>query len=347
MFHVMADTFSWAGWRHEAAERVFPACDRASRRVYQEVLSQLDHEPPRFLLIESIWENWGRQKRKIQKQAECIGQMVRDYREHGIPVVFWSKEDPPHFDRFLRWATECDLVLTTDANCVPRYREAGCRSVHPMTFPVQPAIHKGYFPQTKGVCFAGSWNKHHPTRLEGVGNLIDPLKKGGVDIFSRMGSWPEEYKHLLVGSYPYEELLRKYSAYRIGLSISSVRTSPTMFPRRIVEMIGAGMLVLSDRCQGVASLFPEIPQSTSPEQTAQIVQYYLHHEPERAELVGAIRDKILAAHTYRHRVEYIESLLEERKRSCAGGFRVSHPAASDALYVPADQESSCDMLKVS
>lgn len=312
MFHVMADTFSWAGWRHEAAERVCPPCDRASRREYQAMLATLDQEPPRFLLIESIWENWGRQRRKIKRQLACIGQMVHDYRSRGVPVVFWSKEDPPHFERFLGWAQECDLVLTTDADCVSRYRERGCRSVHPMTFPVQPAIHKNYFPHTKAVCFAGSWNKHHATRLEGVHNLIDPLKPDRLDIFSRMGSWPAEYRSLIVGSYPYEELLRKYSAYRIGLSISSVRESPTMFPRRVVEMTCAGLLVLSDRCRGVASLFPEIPQSISPERTQQIVNHYLNHEVERSELVATIREKILAAHTYHHRIEYIETLLEQQ-----------------------------------
>lgn len=319
MFHVMADTFSWSGWRHEAAERIFPVCNRASRREYQNTLETLDREPPRFLLIESIWEDWGRWGHKAKKQLASIGQVVQDYRSRGVPVVFWSKEDPPHFERFLSWAQACDLVLTTDANCVPRYREQGCRAVHPMTFAVQPAIHKNYFPQSKTVCFAGSWNKHHPARLTGVRNLIDPLRSAGLDIFSRMGSWPAEYRDLIVGTYPYEELLRKYSAYRIGLSISSVRESPTMFPRRVVEMICAGLLVLSDECLGVASLYPEIPQSTSPEKTRQIVDYYLDHETDRAELVASIRAKILAAHTYRHRVDYIQSLLEDQ-----GIARASH-----------------------
>ncbi len=311
MFHVMADTFSWSGWRHEATERVLPICDRSSKLEYERILASLDREPPKFLLIETVWENWGRRRRKFDKQAVIIGRMIQGYRSRGIPVVFWSKEDPPHFKQYLRWAKECDLVLTTDVGCVPHYRDHGCNSVHPMTFPVQPAIHKNYFPQTKPVCFAGSWNKHHPTRLEGVCNLIDPLKDDGLDIFSRKGSWPKEYRSRIMGSYAYEELLRQYSAYRIGLSISSVRESPTMFPRRVVEMICAGLLVLSDRCLGVASLFPEVPQSTSPQRTREIVDYYLTHEADRVELVSSIRKKILAEHTYRHRVEYIEALLNQ------------------------------------
>jgi len=312
MFHVMADTFSWSGWRHEATQRVLPVCDRKSKLEFQKVLASLDREPPRFLLIETVWENWGRRRRRFERQAAIIGRMIEGYRSRGIPVVFWSKEDPPHFERFVEWAKQSDLVLTTDVGCVPRYRDHGCRSVHPMTFPAQPAIHKNYFPQTKTACFAGSWNKHHPTRLEGLRNLIDPLMDDGLDIFSRKGSWPKEYRPRIVGSYPYEELLRQYSAYRIGLSISSVRESTTMFPRRVVEMACAGVLVLSDRCLGVASLFPEIPQSTSPEQTREIVDYHLAHEADRGELVSSVREKILAEHTYRHRVEYIEALLKQR-----------------------------------
>ncbi len=316
MFHVMADTFSWSGWRHEAVERVLPAHNRASKRQYDQVTASLATDPPRFLLIESIWENWGRRLRKSRKRALFIQKVVRHYQEHGIPVVFWSKEDPPHFNYFISWARECDLVLTTDADCIPRYQDHGCRSVHPMTFPAQPAIHKGYFPATKAACFAGSWNTHHTTRLEGVHALIVPLMGESLDIFSRWGAWPKEYRERIVGTYPYDELLRKYTAYRIGLSISSVRESPTMFPRRVVEMTCAGMLVLSDRCRGVATLFPDIPQSTSPDKTLEIVDYYLRHESERVDLVDSVRRDILAKHTYHHRVEYIETLLEEQ--GCLG-----------------------------
>ncbi len=311
MFHIIADQFSWSGWRHEAAERLFPAHDRETKRELEKNLATLGTSAPRFLLIESIWENWGRWKRKPKKQFAFLEQLIERYRSHGIPTVFWSKEDPPHFERFLPWATLCDLVLTTDVNCVPKYRERGCQAVHPMIFAAQPAIHKNYFPQEKTVCFAGSWNKHHPTRVEGVEALIDPLLDRGLEIFSRMGKWPQTYRGHIVGAYPYEELLRKYSAYQIGLSISSVRESPTMFPRRVLEMSCAGLLVLSDRCRGVTTQFPDIPCSTSARKTLEVVDYYTQHESERIELASKIRSQIIGAHTYRHRVEYIESLLEE------------------------------------
>ena len=50
--------------------------------------------------------------------------MLNYCRSRGIPTVFWNKEDPPHFDDFIGAAKEFDFVFTTDADCVPMYREA-------------------------------------------------------------------------------------------------------------------------------------------------------------------------------------------------------------------------------
>ena len=49
--------------------------------------------------------------------------LVQHCRDAGVPTVFWNKEDPPHFEDFLDTARLFDHVFTTDAECVPAYRE--------------------------------------------------------------------------------------------------------------------------------------------------------------------------------------------------------------------------------
>ena len=62
----------------------------------------------------------------------------------GCPSVFWNKEDPVHFDRFVATASLCDHVFTTDGNRVLPYLEAGVgtvRTASSLPFYAQPKIH--------------------------------------------------------------------------------------------------------------------------------------------------------------------------------------------------------------
>jgi spore maturation protein CgeB len=233
-------------------------------------------------------------------------------RRRGIPSVYWNKEDPVHFDRFLPVALACDVILTSDSDCIDRYRAAGFGGiVAAMAFPAQPKLHRQYLDKEpeKTVFFAGTYRPHHPDRVRSYHNIIVPALDYGLHIFSRRGQWPEECAPHIVGSYDYLDLIRKYSAYGIGLNISSVQNSPTMFPRRVVEMPLANVFVISDQSRALSKLFPAIPQSESAEQTKALLAHFLHNEAERTAILEQLKESILRNHTYTCELARIRDML--------------------------------------
>lgn len=307
-WQVLADEFSWQAWKREGAERVLPPKGLRNTWRWKRLLANPPVAEVEFLLVESAWENFRRREDRFSVPI----QLVQAYRQAGIPVIFWNKEDPLHFDRFLPLATACDIVLTTDADSVLRYREAHSQAiVDTMLFAAQPDLHRQYYEKEadKRIFFAGTLRSHHDDRMVGFNQLIRPAVDVGLHIFSRKGSWPEDCQACVVGSHPYLRLLREYSRYSIGLNISSIKDSPTMFPRRVVEMPMANIFVVSDRCRALEELFPEIPQSHSASQTRDILGHFLTHEAERAELLTALKTRIEQHHTCRHRVEQMRAML--------------------------------------
>src|SRR5699024_10920205 len=62
----------------------------------------------------------------------------------GIPVMFWNKEDPVHFNRFKKTASMCDYVFTTDARTIVDYNQQPdnvIRTVASAPFSAQPLLH--------------------------------------------------------------------------------------------------------------------------------------------------------------------------------------------------------------
>lgn len=336
-WYLLADEFSWQGWRHEGASRILPPQTlhnlkpwrrafvrplmmsaelikmRLRNQRWRHLLNKPATEQPRYLLIESAWQNFSKPAELLSRPIE----LARAFRSAGIPVVFWNKEDPPHFEKFLPVALNCDIILTTDKNCVDRYRNAGFRGlVDTMCFPAQPQIHYQYLAKDaeKKLFFAGTLRPRYKERVQGFENLILPALEFGLHIFSRTGKWPDPCQPHIVGSYPYLELIEKYSAYTIGLNISSVKNSPTMFPRRIVEMPMANIFVISDNCSALTALFPEIPQSASPKRTKELLTYYLRCERERTEIIEELRKKIMEDYTYQKQQARISDMAQSLRR---------------------------------
>lgn len=310
-WYVLCDTFSWECWRHEGAARVALPTDPASRRRWQALLADPRCElDPEFLLVESAWQGLQGSPDKTSRPR----QLVSAFRSAGVPVVYWNKEDPPHHERFRSAALACDIVLSTDRDSLPRYREAGFKGpLECMVFAAQPAIHRAWRPLDRPdrVLFAGSWLTRHPDRARGYANLVAPLLGSGLDIFSRAGSWPPAYRRHIRGSLPYLALLEHSSRYPLALSVSSVKSSPTMFPRRVVELPLAGVLPISDDCRAVARLFPEIPRSASARRTRELVAHFRRDEEARRSRVARLQERILARHSAARHLAQIRGLVAD------------------------------------
>ena len=150
---VILDDFSLSAFSHEWDQvEVTPSTWR----------SQLEAQPVDLLFVESAWHGnhdaWQFHLTGPSAPTAAVVGLVNWCRAHGIPTVFWNKEDPAHYDDFLAAARLFDHVYTTDSTCIERYEmDLGHERVDVLPFAAQQSIHNpvrpatGRFPQVARV----------------------------------------------------------------------------------------------------------------------------------------------------------------------------------------------------
>ncbi|WP_215112316.1 MULTISPECIES: glycosyltransferase [unclassified Exiguobacterium] len=232
-------------------------------------------EQPDVLVVESAWKgNAGAWEKKIVKYGtntwEELDALLAWCRYHNIPTVFWNKEDPIHYDRFIETAKRFDYVYTTDMNRVPNYKEdCGHDRVDALPFAAQPKEHNPIrLPGTREpyACFAGSYYANrHESRKADMDRLFAAADKYGLAIYDRNYAinqrgesdqlqFPEQFRHAIRGSLKYNQIAKAYKGYKVMLNVNSVNDSPTMFSRRVFEGLACATPVVSTRSVGVDAM---------------------------------------------------------------------------------------------
>ena len=288
---------------------------------------------PEFIFIESAWKgNYGSWQYRVADYANKPGQEIEHIcqyaREKGIPTLFWNKEDPVHHQKFMCSAKLVDHIFTTDANMKGSYQaKTGNPNVHALPFAAQPALHKpaplaGRKPR---ACFAGSWyGNRHAERGEAMRWLLQAANRHGLDIYDRnhgtgIFPFPEEYQAGIKGSLPYRELCDEYSRYRVFLNVNSVTESPTMFSRRVFELMACGTPVVSTYAKGIENLFESdaVWLVNSQDEADEALHTLMTDDAEwRRRSLAGIRE-VFARHTYAHRLKDILDCLGLESRVTA------------------------------
>ncbi len=275
-----------------------------------------------MLLVESAWHgNDGSWQYRVASYQKNMGDELLDLlaccKRNGVPTVFWNKEDPAHFDRFIAKAGLFDIVLTTDADCIPRYRErVGHDRVYALPFAAQPAIHNPIQtePRLPKACFAGTYYAtRFEQRQEDMLCLLRPAMRLGLDIFDRMHGavgvqkdqyrFPDEFQPAIRGRLDYKDMVRTYKQYRVFLNVNSVRQSPTMFSRRVFELLACGTPVISTYAKGIEALLGHngVFIAESEEDSQGILESLLGDRDAWALASALGIRKVLSEHTYAHR----------------------------------------------
>lgn len=271
--------------------------------------------------MESAWRGNGGTWRLAMTGAGAPSPALRELvgwcRERGIPTVFWNKEDPPNYDRFLGTARLFDHVLTVDADRIPAYRrDLGHDRVGLLPFGAQPRIHT---PVRRGpahvhpIAFAGTYfTDKHPERREQLDALLPAAQEHGLHIYSRMQAEDERYQFPLryrgdvVGSLPYERMLAAATAYRLFLNVNSVTASPTMCARRLFELSAAQAPVLSGPAASIEPFFGDTITVAHDRAEAERHLGVLMSQPEvRDRLALRAHRRVFDEHLYRHRVDQV------------------------------------------
>lgn len=276
---------------------------------------------PEIFFLESAWKgNYGSWQYRVANYANKPGQEVNDIslyaKKVGIPLVFWNKEDPVHHDKFMCSAKVADYIFTTDANMCESYKQkTGNNNVFALPFAAQPELHKPapLSGRINKPCFAGSWyGNRHAERGESMNWLLSVANEYGLDIYDRnhgtgIFPFPEKFQKGIKGSLPYKALCNEYNRYRVFLNVNSVTDSPTMFSRRVFELMACGTPVISTYARGIDELFESgaVWLVNSPKEAKKAMQTLMEDDVEwRRRSLAGIRE-VFAKHTYAHRINEV------------------------------------------
>lgn len=279
-----SDPVLWGDWPGKAGlPRVAFLCDEMTwqdfrgccegiflhPRLWRE---QLELFAPDFFFCEAAWTGIGkyegvwrgrvyRDRRLRFDNRGILLDILSHCRAHGIPTVFWGKEDPTFFRHpvydFTETALSFDVIFTTAQECVEGYGALGHPRVELLPFgvdterfyPVEAA------PEPGSVVFAGSWFGDQPERCAALERLLDfSLARGlRLDIYDRKwGSkqkrfrFPDKYRAYLRPSVPYEETAALFHRYEYAINVNSVTDSATMCSRRLLQLAANGTAILTN-----------------------------------------------------------------------------------------------------
>lgn len=313
---AIMDEFTFTSYRDVCQVHPLTASDWAQ---------ELDACKPHLLFIESAWEgknsSW---QRKISGTATELRELVAHCRRSGIPVVFWSKEDPVHFKTFLATARLADVVFTTDLDCVGHYKtELGHDRVFLLPFAAQPLAHHPLerYERKPGFCFAGSYYVRYPVRQRDFANLIGAVsKRGTVDIYDRNHGkehpnyiFPEDYRPYIVGNLSFDQIDLAYKGYEFGININTVKHSQSMFARRVFDLLASNTTVVSNYSRGLKLMFGDLVVSSDDAGELGRRLDPLVRDPllRRKHRLAGLR-KVMREHTYQHRLGYVLHKVYER-----------------------------------
>lgn len=310
-----------------------PECELADVTPdnYKDVLVNFK---PDFLFFESVWHGrddaW---KFKVAsypwyrfRSNKAVAHLTQYARSLGLPTVFWCKEDGVHFQRFIDSARHFDHVLTVDANCVRRYKAVmgTDASVSVLPFPVQPLYHSftGFGFKHRGAAFLGSYSHHiHSARRMWQDMAFTSVLKAGLGltIFDRNSNrksgiyrYPELTGAVVMPSITHQQTGHAYKDYVISLNVNTVVDSPSMYSRRLVEILACGGIAVTSPAQSVDDLFKDYVHVVSTTEEAMTLFTRIAKEGpnvqdlERARAGAAY---VLREHTWAQRLVEIADLV--------------------------------------
>ena len=283
---------------------------------------ELIEAEPHFLLVESAWNgsngNWGQ---KIGKYTgndwKELRAVIKFCRDKGIPTVFWNKEDPVHFEKFIDAAKLFDRVYTTDINMIEKYQKyLGHKNVGALMFAAQPKTHNPIFEEERkaGSFFAGSYYANrHEKRREDMDSLFDAAACYQFAIYDRNEGtsnadfmYPERFRPFIKGKLDYSEINKAYKGYQVAINVNSVVDSETMFSRRVFECLACGTPVVSTPSVGISKkFFGIVPTAKNKDEYKETLGKII----ENGECWGRLSHlgvrEVMQKHTYAHRVKQI------------------------------------------
>jgi len=266
--------------------------------------------------------------------AEAMPRGLPDLcRKYGILHLYWATEDKIHFDRIslpVVRRLNPDLVMTLHPDCIGMYRQHGWDAVY-FNFALNPRLFPPKTDSTQeiyDVSFVGTTHLEVRTyRYKSLEHLLFPLIRAGIrtEVWGR--NWQRMKEHLEQefgvsvpadwdhGYLPFERTAEVYHSSKIMLGVQNAEDQVT---QRTFEILGSGAFMIASRTAELTRLFregEEIVLTSSPEETLELVDYYLRHREERLAIGRRAREAVLRKHTFAHRLQAVWPHIHERLRT--------------------------------
>lgn len=233
-------------------------------------------------------------------------------RERNIPIIFYSKEDPPNYERYIDYARKSDYIFTSAAECIPYYIE-DCenKAVASILFGVNPSKHNpiGFYRPDKErtVLFSGSWMKRYPRRCKEVSVIFDGVLRSNYALHiidrnygNERYQYPVKYLGLVSPAVEHTKLQKLHKLFDWAINVNSVTGSETMFANRTFELQAGGVLLLSNYSVGVNSVHPTVFMAHESFEVDRILDGFSKEELYEHQIAG-IRS-VMTGHTCYDRI---------------------------------------------
>lgn len=242
-------------------------------------------------------------------------------------VVFWDVDAPATLDRvrrnardpFRRLIPHYDLVLTYGGGdpVVTTYREFGARECVPIYNALDPSTHHAVEPDGRFACDLGFCGNRLPDRESRVDEFF----------FRPAGLLP--HHRFLLGGNGWENRPMPGNVRQVGHVYTRDHNAFNCTPRavlnvcresmasygfspatRVFEAAGAGACIISDTWEGIDLFLEPQREILAAADGFEVAEWLMWLTNERAQSIGeAARRRVLAEHTYAHRVEQLEKAL--------------------------------------
>lgn len=254
---------------------------------------------------------------------------VLELRGPGRPVLFWDADAPATLDRvhnnpgdpFASLIGSYDLILTCGGGepVVTAYETLGAKRCVPIYNALDPTMHYPVLPDSR---FEGD--------LGFLGDRL-PDREAGVERFFLHTAASLPWCNFILGGSGWENKRMSANVHYLGHVYTSDHNAFNCTPRavldishentaryglapatRVFEAAGAGACLITDAWQGIEQFLEPGTEILVARDGFAVADYLQSLTPQQACRIGqAARRRVLAEHTYEHRVRQLEELFSD------------------------------------
>ena len=267
-------------------------------------------------------QEWAGLFNERSKNRRVLYEILETCRSNGKLTIFYSKEDPPHYDESINIAKRCDYVFTTCEEIIHKYRnDCGHDRIAAVKFGINPLYHNPvgmrYAHKESGVIFSGSWAVQYPKRCAELGAIFEGVLAAGrkLEIVDRnyarrdnpAFAFPERYRAFQNPSIDHDDLQKVHKLFDWAVNINSVQDSRTMFANRAYELQAAGNLLVSNFSLGVSREFPGVFIVSDAKEARTVLSAFTPLEVYERQIAGVRR--VMTGETCYDRIGQVLSVI--------------------------------------